>query len=476
MGLVFFAKRGDNKGMNSRTFLYSFLISALFLPVFVFAESDLEQTCSQIIEKSDPCQGMTSSNCQTMLKNCAAFYEQESDKIAEDITKTEAEKKTLQNKITTLKKKVQNLDYQIKQGKVVIKDLILQIEDTQSSINKITLQIEESKDQIINVLRTIDEEYQKSSVEILFEGDLSDFFNNLAYLDSLNTKLRNLLESTKDLKSYLEGQKTNMDSEKTGVEKTVKLQALQKQESESTKKEQESLLKLTEAQYQEQLQAKQDADKKVAAINARIFELIGVSKAPTFGEAYAIAKYVSDITGVRTAFLLAVLTQESNIGKNVGQCYVTNLSTGAGTDLKGNPKSRVMNPKYISSFTNLTTLLGMDPVKTSVSCWIPLYTRGVPYGWGGAMGPAQFTASTWNLYKDKVAQITGKTANPWNIKDAFLAAGLLLKDDGALKNEFTAAMRYFSGGSWTRSEEFYGRSVLAIAKGYADDIAAIEGQ
>ena len=443
--------------MNFKTFLYSFFILALFLLGFfylpadkVFAESDLEQICLQIVEKSDPCQGISSSDCRKTLDSCATFYEQESNKIAEDITKTEMEKKTLQNKVTTLKKKVKNLEYQIKQGKVTIKDLTLQIEDTQSSIDKISLQIEESKDQIINVLRTINEEYQKSSVEILLEGNLSDFFNNLVYLDNLNAKLRNLLENTKDLKSYLEGQKANMDDEKTGVEKTVKLQALQKQESESTKKEQENLLKLTEAQYQEQLQAKKDADKKVATINARIFELIGVSKAPTFGEAYAIAKYVSDITGVRTAFLLAVLTQESNIGKNVGQCYVTNFSNGAGTDLKNNPKSRVMNPKYISSFISLTTLLGMDPLKTSVSCWLPLYTRGVPYGWGGAMGPAQFTALTWNFYDDKVTQITGKTANPWNIKDAFLAAGLLLKDNGAIKNEFSAAMKYFSGGSWKK--------------------------
>jgi len=162
------------------------------------------------------------------------------------------------------------------------------------------------------------------------------------------------------------------------------------------------------------------------------------------------------------------------LGKNVGQCYVTNQTTGAGTDLKGNPKTRVMSPKTIPAFNELTASLGMTWNKTGVSCWIPMYSGGAPYGWGGAMGPAQFIISTWNLYKDKVAAITGKTANPWNIKDAFIASGLLLKDNGAVTNEFNAAMRYFSGSSWTKSEEFYGRSVLSIAAGYADDIAAIE--
>ncbi|GAH47901.1 unnamed protein product, partial [marine sediment metagenome] len=56
-----------------------------------------------------------------------------------------------------------------------------------------------------------------------------------------------------------------------------------------------------------------------AEIRARIFELIGVPKAPTFGEALDIAKYVEGITGARPAFLLAILQQESAIGKNVGQ-------------------------------------------------------------------------------------------------------------------------------------------------------------
>ena len=438
-----------------------------------FAQENLDETCRLLIEPNG-CQGMSSVDCRKALENCAKYYEEQSEQISQDISKTEKEKKTLQSQISTLKKKIQNLNYQISQGNVMIKDLSLQISDTQSSIDKISLKIEESKGQLASIIRTIYEEDQKSITEILFEGNLSNFFDNLTYIERLNTELQSILDDTKKLKQYLGNQKEKMDEEKEDTEKVVKIQSLQKQESEKTKKDQENYLKLTEAEYQKQLKEKQETEQKAATIRSRIFELIGVSKAPTFGEAYEIAKYVSSITGVRAAFLLAVLTQESNIGKNVGQCYVTNFSTGAGTDLKGNPKSRVMNPRNIPMFVNLTKSLGMEPTTTPVSCWIPLYSNGVPYGWGGAMGPAQFIPSTWNLYTDKVAAITGKSANPWNIKDAFLAAGLLLRDNGALKNEFTAAMRYFSGSFWPKSEEFYGRSVLAIAAGYADDIAALE--
>jgi membrane-bound lytic murein transglycosylase B len=83
------------------------------------------------------------------------------------------------------------------------------------------------------------------------------------------------------------------------------------------------------------------------------------------------------------------------------------------------------------------------------------------------MGPAQFIPSTWMAYKDKVSKITGNNpANPWDIKDAFVAAALYLARWGATKQtrdaEWRAAMIYFSGSTNTRYR-FYGDSVLVKA-------------
>jgi len=36
-------------------------------------------------------------------------------------------------------------------------------------------------------------------------------------------------------------------------------------------------------------------------------------------------------------------------------------------------------------------------------------------------------------------------------------------------------MRYFSGNSWSKWEEFYGNSVMSIARQYEEDIKQIEG-
>ncbi len=453
------------------------LLSLLFaiVPSLAAAE-DLEAVCQQISSSENSCQSMSTAECQAVLQKCATYYDSQSAAIAKDLSKTAAQKNTLQSQVTSLKKKITGLEYQINQGTLMVKDLTLKINDTQSSIDKTSQSIEKSQEQIASILRAIYAEDQKPSFVVLLEGNLSDFFSNVAYLESLNGKVSTLLESTTDLKAYLENQKAKIDTEKGQVQKTLQIQALQKKENEQNKKQQESYLKLTEAQYQQQQKEKAEVDKSAAKIKARIFDLIGVSKAPTFGEALEIAKYVSSATGVRPALLLAILTQESSLGKNVGQCYVTDYTTGSGTNLQGTPKQRVMNPKSTQSFLKLTESLGMDPAKTPVSCWIPLYSSGVPYGWGGAMGPAQFIASTWDLYKGKVSDIVGTVANPWNIRHAFLASGLLLKENGALTSESAAAARYYCGGNYGRSEcKAYANSVLRYAASYEADIKAIGG-
>lgn len=401
--------------------------------------------------------------------------EEEILQYEQNIQETQQKKKTLQNKIYILKNKIKQLDLQIYQSNLVIEDLILQIKDTEGSIEDASLEIEESVKRIIEILRLIYEKDQTTLVEILFSEGISEFFNDLVALEVLHSKNQTLLEHIKLLKSYLLDQKQSLDEEKEDMEKMVIVQTLQKREQEAIRKEQEELLRVTEgkeAKYQEMLSAVQ---KRAQEIRSRIFELIGVPEAPTFGQAYEIAKFVASQTGIRPALLLAVLTQESNIGRNVGQCFLVNFQTGEGVRAKtGQREPKTMNPKRdVPHFLQICKSLGRDPYNTPVSC--PMKDRwGNAVGWGGAMGPAQFIPSTWMLYKDKVSAVTGKSADPWNIKDAFLATGLYLRDLGGTQNEFLAVMRYFSGYRWYKWEEFYGRSVLAIASRYEQDIKELE--
>ena len=444
----------NNKKILKITFYFLFSIFYFLFSNFSFISAQTPQEERQTLEKE--------------LND----LEEKIGQFDKDINKTEQEKKTLKNQISLIKNKIQKLDLQIQQSSLMIRDISFQVKDTEGSIEKTTDKIEDSKQKLASLLRLIYEEDQKSLIEVLLsEPDLSVFFNNLMNLESLNSKSQDILKNIKTFKSDLENQKEALDDEKTDLEKVNKIQILQKKESEETRKEKDQLLKLTEVQYQKIVKEKGEAEKRAREIRARIFDLIGVPKAPTFGEAYEIAKYVESITSVRPALLLAVMTQESNIGKNVGQCYLKNSSTGAGVvSYNSLAVAKVMNPKRdIPPFLNITAELGRDPFSTPVSC-------PMSYGWGGAMGPAQFIPSTWVLYKSEVKAISGK-ADPWDIRDAFLAAGLYLADYGAAKknynDEWRSAMIYFSG-STNSKYRFYGDSVMRIARGYEDDIEAIE--
>ncbi len=466
------------KNQNNKLVSLFILFLVLFLPGFVLAE-DLEQVC-QIEKIEEQCDRLSQTECRLLLEKCERYYREQSEEIEKDLDKTGEEKKTLENKIYSLKRKITNLNYQINQSNLIVKDLGIQIGDTELSIEKTSLRIEDSKDKLTNILRTIYEEDQKPIIEILFsEPEISDFFDNLVALELLNSKSKELLQDIKLLKINLEGQKISLDGEKGDLEHMVEIQTIQKKENAETKQEQEYYLKITDAQYQKQLQEKQAIDEKAAEIRARIFKLIGVSEAPTFGEAYEIARHVESITGVRPAFLLAVLTQESNIGKNVGQCYLKNPTTGAGEVIStGRKLSRVMKPtRDVSPFLTITAELGRDPYATPVSC-------PMSYGYGGAMGPAQFIPSTWILYRDRLKTITGEPGDPWDIRDAFLASALYLSDFGAAKQtyngEFNAALSYFAGPSWYKSRyadvyrRDYGYPVMSITKRYESDIEKIK--
>ncbi len=423
--------------------------------------------------------GLTPAQEREQLEQELQALEAEIESIEGDITKTQQEKKTLQNQIYILKSKIRKLNLQIDQSNKIIVDLRFQITDTTVSIDKTQQDIETKKQQLAEILQRIYREDQRSMTEIILTGPtLSDFFNNLAGLQALQERNSELLESTIQLSGYLQEQKGKLETEKSDEEHFVRIQILQRQESRFLTSQNEDLLEVTrgrESEYQKLLVNRQ---KKAQGIRSRIFELIGVPEAPTFGEAVAIAKAVSRLTSVRPAFILAVLTQESNIGKNVGQCYLKDTRTGNGVTVQGAPVSRVMKPsRDVQPFLQIAQALGRDPFNTPVSCPIPSVG-----GYGGAMGPAQFIPSTWVSYQDEIAQLKGSTGDPWNIRDAFLAASVYLADAKATRQtyeyEWCAAVTYFSGNCSLRNQiryEFYGDSVMAITARYEEDIKALEG-
>ncbi|MCX6789296.1 MAG: hypothetical protein NTZ42_01645 [Candidatus Gribaldobacteria bacterium] len=440
----------------------------------VSAQSDLDAKCQwdNITQNESK---LSQSDFRLLLEECKKYYEDKSSQIEGDIKQTAQEKKTQASQIANLQATIKKVNNQIAQSNLIIKDLGAQISNTQSSIVKTDQRLTGIKAEMANLLKLRGEEDRRSWLEILLaEKSMASFFDGVMALDNLSAKISGLLGNIKTLKGDLETQKSDMSSEKKEQENVVVMQKLQQNDSAKKKQEAERLLKLTEKEYQSYLQAQNDAKDKVTKIGNLLFELVEVPEGGIKVEdAIVIAKEAGKLTGTRAAFVLAILWQETRIGKVMGGCYLREMDTGAGIYIKsGNRAPRTMNPtrdapifSRIVSDLNKANLLKTDVFNTPISCC--MIKDGSYFGWGGAMGPAQFIPSTWAIYEEAVKQKSGRSlANPWNIRDAFLANAIFLQDLGAKSGDDTremrAALRYF-GCTTTWCEANYGRPVMTVA-------------
>jgi membrane-bound lytic murein transglycosylase B len=398
--------------------------------------------------------------------------ESQINELETQLSTTKGEKKTLANKISQLRKEGDKLRLQIKSSNIKIADLENKLANTAKSIKNNQTKIAELRGDLAEMIRLVQQRDRDFFLLRLFiEGGLSKAFVEANNYQRLSISINNVVQESKKLQRQLAEKQVAYEAQQDDAEKLLAIAKLQQSSLGGKLSEQNNLLEQTkglELTYQNLLQ---DNKKRAAQIRSRIYELLGVGTQITFGQAVTIAQATSKQTGVSAAFLLAILTQESNLGKNVGTC-----------NRPGDPPEKgwktIMKPtRDQEPFLAITTELGRDPDVTPVSC--PMRNKdGSQLGWGGAMGPAQFIPSTWMGYKDKVSKLTGKSpADPWDIRDAFMAAALLLKNNGAngtYDGEWKAAMRYFSGGTDTRYR-FYGDNVMKLAEKYTHDIADLEG-
>ena len=91
-----------------------------------------------------------------------------------------------------------------------------------------------------------------------------------------------------------------------------------------------------------------------------LFQVVGVSQAANIWPGLRCCKSVANLVPIRPAFLLAIISQESAIGKNVGQCVLTDTTTGNGKKIStGAATIRVMKPtRDVQPFLQITAAVG----------------------------------------------------------------------------------------------------------------------
>ncbi|MHB8860673.1 MAG: lytic murein transglycosylase [Minisyncoccota bacterium] len=381
------------------------------------------------------------------------------------LSAAQSKSSSLQNDLKLLSAKIRLEQLDIQAKGLLLKTLGDNIQTHQSTIDSLSAQIAQNKQAVADLFKQTQQTDDTPPVHILFRNQsLSSFFDDLIEIGVLRQGLTTLSSQLAAAEASSAAEKAVLIVKQNAT--TDALYAIQQAQKTLKGNQSQQAKLLSISKNNEKAYSTLVAQKKaeVNAINARLFALAGGSNPIPFGQAYQYALSAQRATGIDPAFLLAIMTQESNLGSNQGNCYLTNTTTGAGVSVKtGKAFTNVMSPANISPFLKITSALGVDPLHTVVSCPQSI-------GWGGAMGPAQFIASTWMLFSARIASALGFTgiANPWNPQHAFLASALYLTDLGASARTYTAesnaACRYYSGSACSRSAlvASYGTSVMAL--------------
>ena len=390
------------------------------------------------------------------------------------LTQAQSQDVSLSRDIKILDAQIKEAQLQIQARDLVIMQLNAGIADKQSTIYGLDSQLGSELESLGAILREKDQLDSTSLVvAVLSSPSLSNFFSDADTFDQVNEKLQDSFTKITNTKQITQQQKDDLESKLEEETQLRQVQQLQKEQIQQQQGQKQKILADTKGQekaYQSLIAANQ---KSAAQIRAALFSLTGSAAIP-FGKALDYANEASKQTGIRPAFLLGIIAEESNLGENVG--------TGTYTV--------DMHPtRDVPIFKAITSSLGLDPSSMPVS-------KKAWYGWGGAMGPAQFIPSTWALYagyvkpdyhydssRDRVGKLTGNTPpNPWNPEDAFMASALYLTDDGAAAQtasaEFKAAMCYLAGcgNASNKSLQFYGEQVASLAQKYQCQIDVINGK
>lgn len=388
------------------------------------------------------------------------------------------ERQSLERDVAVLDAQIKKAELAIRQRNLTIAKLSQNVAERESDIESLDAKLKREKASLAQLIRKTNEIDEMSFVEmVLGEEDISTFFSDLDSFEVVKVSLANSFDVIAATREQIGHQKEVLLDTQQEEQEMRRLQVLEKNSVEGRKSEKNSILEVTKGQeaiYQEIVKEKQ---KTAAEIRTALFSLRDTAAIP-FGDAYDFAKAASAKTGVRPALILAILKQETNLGENVGQCLLTN-SPNKG-DGKGKNTGRffagvMKGTRDVDPFIQITTELGLDPFSMVVSC-------PPSYGYGGAMGPAQFIPSTWMLYKDRLAKVTGTNPpNPWEPRTAIFATALLMADNGAdggtFATERLAALRYFAG--WGNANKpayaFYGDSVMDLADSMQRQIDILEG-
>lgn len=428
-------------------------------------------------ECTSPVEGESQDQLQARLAAC------EREIAIQDglVKQKQREATSLERDVAVLDHRISKAQLEIKARDLAIKRLAGDISNKGKEIGQLNAQVDRLRDSTSELMRRTREIDEYSPVELLLSNEnVSEFFGDLDTFQFVQGEVETTVDAIFEVRTQAQKQREELETKKDREANMKAVQQVEKAKTESLQKEKNNILSATRGEEKKYKAVLAEKQRTLNEIRNRILRFSDGGELK-FPEALRIARVPEAALGLRAAFLLSVLSQESAvggvIGKNIGRCfYNTPWGNSAGT---------VMSDSQKPSFLSLMREIGRNPDSTPVSC--PIDSDGA---YGGAMGPAQFMPKTWwdyeteTGYKRRVEGITGHVpASPFNNTDAFSASALYLNDgvkycktiySSQYDQERCAAARYYAGGNWRRFMNSYGASVAKRANAFQADIDLLD--
>ena len=294
--------------------IFSKFIKAVFVVVLMITTSGIVPTVvfAQVTDTE-----------RKQLESELAQLQIEIDQKQRELDSQKKNSASLSRDVTLLTTEINQAKLKIQQKNKILQQLGGQITQKNKTIQTLDQKRAAQEESLSQILRKKNQMDDSTLAEILLsKKTISGFLTEVDNLQSINQGIQNSFIAIKNTKNKTTQEKEMLE-EKKNEENDVKYQLeSQKKQVEVKQDEKERALTISKGQEKNYEAVIADRKKRVAQNNARLFELRGQGAIP-FGDAYRYAKEASDGTGVRPAFILAILTQESSLGKNVGGCYLT---------------------------------------------------------------------------------------------------------------------------------------------------------
>ncbi|MCI5050947.1 MAG: lytic murein transglycosylase [Candidatus Pacebacteria bacterium] len=368
--------------------------------------------------------------------------------------------------INQLTGEIRKTDSEIKKKNSLIKNIKKDILDKEQNLDSLNARLRREKESLEKIIRKRHELEDSTLFEMLLSNEsISEFYEDAPAFSYIQGSLSDSFEIIDNLKVEIYGEKQSLEEKQKEEDAAKYSLQIEQQKIETQKKQRDQALAASEEKEASLARLRQIRQQEAQEISNKLFELRDLAGGGiAFGDAYKYAKEAGGKTGVRPAFILAILEQESNMGKNVGTCN-RNTNEPIWSDIMPGPTSGSWRDDQ-TIYKRLMAKLGRPLVGTPLSC--PIRINGKPSGWGGAMGPSQFIPATWESYEDRIARAVGATtADPWNARHAIHATALYVSDLGAGAQTYSAereaACKYYSGRGCSDPavrNAFYGNGVM----------------